>query len=419
MPARRAARILCRDFSRTWRSRSTSRLQFPPNWKRERGPQTAEAADADERTRALVARATAAAGDGSAAARSPRAAVGDDDVPAVAVAAVVNWLCETDPLAAGDDDDATDAAAAATAGAVLVFLPGVAEIEDVARELGGRRGVHVLPLHGALPSHEQQACFEPPPRGCRKVVLATNVAESSVTIDDAAYVVNTARVKERRYDVATGVSALETAWCAAASNKQRAGAAGRACARGCACTCSSPSARPRCRATARPRCCACRSPSSACRSPRFCPRRPRPRAAAVARVLATCLDAPSAGAVAEALEKLRGMGALEAAEGGDGAGERLTPLGRHLAALPLGAARRQGAPPRQALRRALARAHHRRRRRPAAVRALRRARRGRRRAPRARGGRRRRNHAALVAAHRGWEEARATGASASGAARTS
>jgi len=88
-----------------------------------------------------------------------------------------------------------------------VFLPGTNEIRDVdlalqtpafAPKLAGC--AMVLPLHGSLSLDEQQRVFVRPPQGLRKVVLATNVAESSITIDDVAYVINTGKVKCPRGD---------------------------------------------------------------------------------------------------------------------------------------------------------------------------------------------------------------------------
>ena len=75
------------------------------------------------------------------------------------------------------------------AGAVLVFLPGAREIEAVREELEGSKGaagLHVLPLHAQLSAAEQRRAFEPPPSGKTKVVLATDVAEASVTIADVS-----------------------------------------------------------------------------------------------------------------------------------------------------------------------------------------------------------------------------------------
>lgn len=90
---------------------------------------------------------------------------------------------------------------------MLVFLPGTREIQDVqealqrTRELGSSPAQRewVMQLHGSLPPDEQRRVFLRPPAGVIKVVLATNVAETSVTIDDVGVVIDSGRVKEERY----------------------------------------------------------------------------------------------------------------------------------------------------------------------------------------------------------------------------
>ena len=87
-------------------------------------------------------------------------------------------------------------------GSILVFLPGVGEITRLCQDLscggGGGGGLHVLPLHGALPASEQARVFGPPPKGLVKVVAATNVAENSITIPDCTVVIDCCRVKQVR-----------------------------------------------------------------------------------------------------------------------------------------------------------------------------------------------------------------------------
>lgn len=85
----------------------------------------------------------------------------------------------------------------------------------------------VLALHSMLPMFNQQAVFERPPVGVRKIVLATNIAETSITIDDIVYVINAGNVKEKMYDAAKKVSCLMTHWTSQASVVQRRGRAGR------------------------------------------------------------------------------------------------------------------------------------------------------------------------------------------------
>ncbi|TKA22708.1 hypothetical protein B0A50_07801 [Salinomyces thailandicus] len=86
---------------------------------------------------------------------------------------------------------------------------------------------HVLPLYAALPSAQQLKVFQPPPPGHRLIVLATNVAETSLTIPGVRYVFDSGRAKEKRYDLSTGVQTFEIDWISKASASQRAGRAGR------------------------------------------------------------------------------------------------------------------------------------------------------------------------------------------------
>ena len=85
----------------------------------------------------------------------------------------------------------------------------------------------LIPLHSTLSSEEQRLTFSKPPPGKRKVVMATNIAETSITIDDVVFVIDSGRVRETQYDPSTRMSALVTAWCSKASSRQRRGRAGR------------------------------------------------------------------------------------------------------------------------------------------------------------------------------------------------
>ncbi|KAK1054039.1 putative ATP-dependent RNA helicase DHR1 [Friedmanniomyces endolithicus] len=86
---------------------------------------------------------------------------------------------------------------------------------------------HILPLYAALPSAQQLRVFHSPPDGSRLIVLATNVAETSLTIPGIRYVFDCGRAKEKRYDNATGVQTFEINWVSKASASQRTGRAGR------------------------------------------------------------------------------------------------------------------------------------------------------------------------------------------------
>lgn len=87
--------------------------------------------------------------------------------------------------------------------------------------------VHVLPLYSQLPTNQQLRVFQPPPDGSRLIVLATNVAETSLTIPGVRYVFDCGRAKEKKYDRVTGVQSFEIGWISKASASQRAGRAGR------------------------------------------------------------------------------------------------------------------------------------------------------------------------------------------------
>ncbi len=113
-------------------------------------------------------------------------------------------------------------------GDLLVFLPGVGEILKTARELeslAARESLDVLPLYGDLPAEEQDRVLAPSPR--RKVVLATNVAETSLTIDGITAVIDSGQARVMRFDPGTGLDRLELTPISKASADQRSGRAGR------------------------------------------------------------------------------------------------------------------------------------------------------------------------------------------------
>ena len=114
-------------------------------------------------------------------------------------------------------------------GDVLVFLPGAREVDDVVSRLRGAapEGVDVLPLHGRLPASAQDAALAPSPAGRRRVVVATNVAESSLTVPGVRVVVDSTLAREPRLDVARSMSGLVTVGVSRAAGVQRAGRAGR------------------------------------------------------------------------------------------------------------------------------------------------------------------------------------------------
>lgn len=216
-------------------------------------------------------------------------------------------------------------ALAAGPGDVLCFLPGKREIAQAARLLANLdatpdgKAIDVLPLHGELSLDAQRAALAPATPGTRRVILATNVAESSLTLPGIRAVIDTGLAREPRFDPRSGLTRLETVLIAQDSADQRAGRAGRT------------------------------APGHAYRlwpeSRRLDPaRRPEIRSAdlsGLALELAAWgssdlawLDPPPEGALAQARELLQRLGALD----GD---LRLTPLGRRM--LASGTAPRQAA----------------------------------------------------------------------------
>ncbi|GJJ09880.1 hypothetical protein Clacol_004104 [Clathrus columnatus] len=120
-------------------------------------------------------------------------------------------------------------------GDILVFFTGQDEIEaaqeslqETARTLGNKVAeLIVCPIYANLPSDMQAKIFEPTPEGARKVVLATNIAETSITIDGVVFVIDPGFVKQNSYNPRTGMSSLTVVPCSRASANQRAGRAGR------------------------------------------------------------------------------------------------------------------------------------------------------------------------------------------------
>ena len=120
-------------------------------------------------------------------------------------------------------------------GDILVFCTGQQEIEDAAEDLRQRmqglgtkiRELVVLPIYATLPSEEQAKIFIPPPPGGRKVILGTNIAETSLTIDGIKYVIDTGFCKQKTYNPRTGMESLVVTPVSKAAADQRSGRAGR------------------------------------------------------------------------------------------------------------------------------------------------------------------------------------------------
>ncbi|KAF2087876.1 P-loop containing nucleoside triphosphate hydrolase protein [Saccharata proteae CBS 121410] len=118
-------------------------------------------------------------------------------------------------------------------GGVLIFLPGTMEIDRTIQALRYLPNIYALPLHASLLPTEQRRVFPPAPAGKRKVIASTNVAETSITIEDIVAVIDTGRVKETSFDPANNMVKLGEVWASRAACKQRRGRAGRVRAGSC------------------------------------------------------------------------------------------------------------------------------------------------------------------------------------------
>ncbi|XP_020228857.1 DExH-box ATP-dependent RNA helicase DExH6 isoform X2 [Cajanus cajan] len=118
-------------------------------------------------------------------------------------------------------------------GGIIVYLPGWDEIIKTRERLlaspffNKRSKFRVISLHSMVPAIELKKVFMPPPHGCRKIVLSTNIAETAVTVDDIVYVIDTGLVKGKGYDAYNNVLTLQSSWISKASAKQRKGCASR------------------------------------------------------------------------------------------------------------------------------------------------------------------------------------------------
>jgi ATP-dependent RNA helicase DHX36 len=118
-------------------------------------------------------------------------------------------------------------------GGILVFLPGWGDISGLLDMMvihpifSNTSKYKILPLHGGIASSAQRQVFKRVSPNCRKIVLATNIAETSITIDDIVVVIDSGKYKSKEYDPFTQMSSLQTVWVPKSSAKQRAGRAGR------------------------------------------------------------------------------------------------------------------------------------------------------------------------------------------------
>lgn len=208
-------------------------------------------------------------------------------------------------------------------GSLLAFLPGTGEIRRVAELLEGRlpADVRLYPLYGMLSPQEQDVAIAPAPAGERKVVLATAIAETSLTIEGIRLVVDAGLSRESRFDPASGLSRLETVRVSLAGARQRAGRAGRL-EPGICCRLWQQAEEHGFRAQQRPEILDADLASLCLQLAVWGARRPGDLA---------WLDTPPPAHMAVAREQLRGLGALQS-----GTDDLLpTELGRQLVTLPL------------------------------------------------------------------------------------
>ncbi|XP_012229810.1 putative ATP-dependent RNA helicase DHX57 isoform X2 [Linepithema humile] len=118
-------------------------------------------------------------------------------------------------------------------GSILIFLPGLAEILTLCNQLceNGNKWPKtkflILPLHSSLSNEEQSLIFKKTEKGVRKIVISTNLAETSITIDDCVFVIDIGMMKETRFNSNQNMESLETRWVSRANAMQRRGRAGR------------------------------------------------------------------------------------------------------------------------------------------------------------------------------------------------
>ncbi|XP_036164410.1 ATP-dependent RNA helicase DHX29 isoform X1 [Myotis myotis] len=211
-------------------------------------------------------------------------------------------------------------------GAVLIFLPGLAHIQQLYDLLSADRRFSsgrykVIALHSILSTHDQASAFTLPPPGVRKIVLATNIAETGITIPDVVFVIDTGRTKENKYHESSQMSSLVETFVSKASALQRQGRAGRVRDGFCF------------RMYTRERFEGFMEYSvpEILRVPleELCLHIMKCNLGSPEDFLSKALDPPQLQVISNAMNLLRKIGACELTE------PKLTPLGQHLAALPV------------------------------------------------------------------------------------
>ncbi|GMH39242.1 hypothetical protein BSKO_07140 [Bryopsis sp. KO-2023] len=212
-------------------------------------------------------------------------------------------------------------------GGILVFMTGwddIAQLTDMLSMngiVGDSSKVRLLPLHSNLNSESQQEIFKSPPPGIRKVVLATNIAETSITINDIVYVVNGGKAKEKSYDALNKIACLFPTWVSKASCRQRRGRAGRVQSGVCYHMMPKPMFEQNFQDHQLPE--IMRTPLE-----ELCLQIKTLKLGSIRSFLSQAMNPPAPQTINNALSLLRSIGAMDAQE-------NMTPLGRHLAQIPV------------------------------------------------------------------------------------
>lgn len=223
-------------------------------------------------------------------------------------------------------------------GAVLIFLPGAAEISSTIQRLSTGEGASTLwplPLHSLLSPQDQSRVFQKAPKGKRKVICATNIAETSITVDDVTVVIDTMRAKEMSYDSMNGSSVLRECFISKAAAKQRAGRAGRVSSGTCYRLVRQQMFDDRIAAQQIPEIKRVSLEHLVLNIVSIVPQQQynnNPQS-----FLASAIDPPDPQAVKRAVTNLVDIGALESTGRSNDSAVRMTALGRHLSGLPVDA----------------------------------------------------------------------------------